>query len=61
MINFFNWESKCFWVTGSLFSYRVRKQVVRVNNRLSNLLIINTGAPQQGRVLSPLLYSLYTV
>ena len=36
-----------------------RPQVVRVGNKTSVTLILNTGAPQ-GWVLSPLLYSLFT-
>ena len=36
-----------------------RTQVVRVDNNLSTMLILNTGAPQ-GCVLSPFLYSLFT-
>jgi hypothetical protein len=36
-----------------------RPQVVRVGNKTSTKLILNTGAPQ-GCVLSPLLYSLFT-
>ena len=38
----------------------VHPQVVRVGNNLSTPLILNTGAPQ-GCVLSPLLYSLFTL
>ena len=36
-----------------------RPQVVKVGNNISTSLILNTGAPQW-RVLSPLLYSLFT-
>jgi hypothetical protein len=37
-----------------------RPQVVRVGNNTSDTLILNTGAPQEC-VLSPLLYSLYSL
>ena len=36
-----------------------RPQVVKVENNISTLLILNTGAPQ-GCGLSPLVYSLFT-
>ena len=36
-----------------------RKQYVRINNTISNIITINTGAPQ-GCVLSPTLYTMYT-
>ena len=49
-------NSLCNWILDFLTG---RPQVVRVGNNTSATLILNTGAPQ-GRVLSPLLYSLFT-
>ena len=46
----------CNWVLDFLMGH---PQVVRVENNISTLLILNTGAPQ-GCILSPLLYSLFT-
>jgi hypothetical protein len=46
----------CNWVLDFLAG---RPQVVRVGNKISTPLILNTGTPQ-GCVLSPLLYSLFT-
>ena len=46
----------CNWVLDFLTG---RPQVVKVENYISTLLILNTGPPQ-GCVLSPLLYSLFT-
>ena len=36
-----------------------RKQYVKINNTISNMITVNTGAPQ-GCVLSPTLYTMYT-
>ena len=49
--------SLCNWILDFLMG---RPQVVRVGNNTSATLTINTGAPQ-GCVLSPLLYSLFTL
>ena len=48
--------SLCNWILDFLMG---RPQVVRVGNNIYTPLILNTGA-QQGGVLSPLLYSLFT-
>jgi hypothetical protein len=48
--------SLCNWILDFLTGC---PQVVRVVNKTSSMLILNTGAPQ-GCVLSPLLYSLFT-
>ena len=48
--------SLCHWILDFLLN---RPQIVKFNGLLSNVLILNTGAPQ-GCVLSPLLYSLFT-
>ena len=49
--------SLCNWILDFL---TCRPLVVRVSNNTSTTLILNTGAPQ-GCVLSPLLYSLFTL
>jgi hypothetical protein len=49
--------SLCNWILDFLTG---RPQVVRVGNNTSAMLILNTGATQ-GSVLSPLLYSLFTI
>ncbi|KAL2085072.1 hypothetical protein ACEWY4_018392 [Coilia grayii] len=46
----------CHWILDFLTN---RSQVVRVGGLTSDILTINTGAPQ-GCVLSPLLYNIYT-
>ena len=46
----------CKWILDFLM---VRPQVVKVGNNTSTMLILKTGAPQ-GRVLSLILYSLFT-
>jgi hypothetical protein len=46
----------CNWIIDFLTG---RPQVVRVGNKTSAMLILNTGATQ-GCVLSPLLFSLFT-
>ena len=48
--------SLCNWILDVLTGH---PQVVRVGNKTSATLILNTGAPQ-GCVLSPFLYSLFT-
>ena len=48
--------SICHWVLDVLLQ---RPQVVKMNGVVSSTIILNTGTPQ-GRVLSPLLYSLFT-
>ena len=48
--------SICNWILNFLTG---QPQVVRVGNNTSPTLILNTGAPQ-GRMLSPLLYLLFT-
>ena len=47
----------CKWILDFLFN---RTQVVRLNSQLSEPLTLSTGAPQ-GCVLSPLLYTLFTI
>ena len=46
----------CRWVLDFLLE---RNQIVRVQDRISGPLVLNTGAPQ-GCVLSPLLFTLFT-
>ena len=46
----------CNWILDFLL---FRPQLVKFNNSISNVLVLNTGAPQ-GCVLSPILYSLFT-
>ena len=46
----------CRWILDFLLN---RSQVVRVQGRISEPLVLNTGAPQ-GCVLSPLLFTLFT-
>ena len=46
----------CNWILDFLLN---RPQKVKFNNTVSDIIILNTGAPQ-GCVLSPLLYSLFT-
>ena len=48
--------SLCYWILDFLTD---DPQVVRIGNNTSDMLILNTGAPQ-GCVFSPLLYSLFT-
>ena len=48
--------SLCRWVLDFLLN---RPQSVRFENQLSDVIVLNTGAPQ-GCVLSPLLFSLFT-
>ena len=48
--------SICYWLLNFLLD---RPQAVKFNGILSDVLVLNTGAPQ-GCVLSPLLYSLFT-
>ena len=46
----------CYWILDFLLN---RPQTVKMNDKFSKPIILNTGAPQ-GCVLSPLLYSLFT-
>ena len=48
--------SLCYWIGDFLTN---RSQVVRIGDRTSSSLILNTGTPQ-GCVLSPALYTLFT-
>ena len=48
--------SLCYWIGDFLTN---RSQVVRIGDRTSSFLILNTGMPQ-GCVLSPALYTLFT-
>ena len=48
--------SMCHWILDFLLH---RQQIVKFNGIFSDVMILNTGAPQ-GCVLSPLLYSLFT-
>ena len=48
--------SMCHWILDFLLN---RQQVVKFNGNFSDVMLLNTGAPQ-GCVLSPLLYSLFT-
>ncbi|KAK0135194.1 RNA-directed DNA polymerase from mobile element jockey [Merluccius polli] len=48
--------SLCHWIRDFLTN---RSQVVRIGNRTSSSLVLNTGTPQ-GCVLSPALFTLYT-
>ena len=46
----------CNWILDFLLD---RSQIVRVGNLVSDMITLNTGAPQ-GCVLSPLLFTLFT-